>query len=395
MKKQFSYQNRICIWLLMAVSIVACTDKRGYRTDCIDYIDSLRINLGDTTLRVAFIKPDIDYPVRPYPFVYEDCLVVLNKADAFYALYLDCFDRDSVFESQLNKKAFYKAFLLNSDLYAVDKDSISYIYNKEKKEWDRKEIDLPFGDEIPLYEDNKYVCYSVCHGEFGGAVFFYNKATRKTTFIPSSCAVAVIKGEDGYQVVSSLSHMAFTSSVVSINNPDSLYAYPDSLFIDEGWRKMQEHKLVELIDNDTNANQEDISLDFFGFDQLITSAFIYNNQYYYITKTYDGVCFSQLQRDSTGATIKIEHTLEFPDYEPITYRKDKLDTIPVPTSIFPYFYHLEDVRTAQADGMTIINYAYRTNEPELRYNYSYINLLETTFIQRDSSLIRIDWSNWK
>ncbi len=98
------YKKSVVFFLFFFLLLITfgCSKNKNNRENCIQYIDSLRIGLGDSNLRVAVIHPEINKAVRPYAFIYNDHLIVLNKANEFYTFTLDCFDRDAVFEGQLN-----------------------------------------------------------------------------------------------------------------------------------------------------------------------------------------------------------------------------------------------------------------------------------------------------
>ena len=382
--------------LLFFIFTVGCRNDKNYERNCIDYVDSLRINLDNVNLRVAFIKPELNSKVRPYAFVYDNHLIVLNKQGAFYTFTMDCFERDIVFEDKLNRMYFKRAFVLEDSLYGVDENNVSFLYNESKKKWDKVEIALPFGNATPMYEDEKYVCYSVCHGEFGGAVFFYNKESHQTTFFPTNCAICVMRKKDGYYIISNLAHMIGGSTIVGVSSPDSLFKFSDSLFINNGWKEMYEKKIYELTTNDTSVNSESFSLDFRGSEKLISSGFTCGDNYYFLTqmaknKTY----LTKLQYDSTGVTKKIKSIIEHPSrnkYYRIVLRHDELDTISVPDIIFHDLPASHGEITRKTSDITIINYTHIAKNPDDWSEYSYRNLLVTTFIQRDSSLIRIDWA---
>ena len=160
---------------------------------------------------------------------------------------------------------------------------------------------------------------------------------------------------------------------------------------------MYEQKVYDLIKNDSTVNSESFSLDFRGSGKFISSGFIYKDDYYFLTqmgryKTY----LTQLRYDSTGATIKIEYIVEPPPrsrYMRFILRDDELDTIPVSDEIIYDLPASHGEVTNTINCITIINYTHFADDPDHWPEYSYRNLLVTTFIQRDSSLIRIDWQS--
>lgn len=385
--------------LFLALIFSGCLKNVNHKENCINYIDSLRIELNDTNLQIAFIEPKLEHSVRPFAFIYDDHLIVLNKADLFYAFTSDCFERDTIFEEKLNSMNFKRAFILENSLYGIDKNKIAFSYDPSKEKWGKTEKNLPFSNETPVYEDERYICYSVSHGEFGGAVFFYNKISHQITFFPTNNVVCVMKKKKGYYIISNLAHMIGGSSVVGINNPDSLFKYPSKLYINGDWKNIREQQIYELIENDTLIESQ-FSIDFRGSEKLISSGFILRDNYYFLTqylnkkeKTY----LTKFKYDSIGNISKNEISWELPsssphnDNEYFVFRDDELDTISVANIIFHDLPASHGEITTKANETTIINYTYFSRDNENAHEYFYQNLLVTTFIQRDSSLIRIDW----
>ena len=391
-----NFINHSLLPLLFILTIIAgCRNNNNYTDNCIHYVDSLRIDLGDKKLRVAFIKPELEHEIRPYALIYNDHLIVLNNFGEFYTFSIDCFERNTIFEKQLNKTYFKRAFVLGNLLYGIDENNESLLYNDSRKNWEKVEIPLPFGAANPVYEDEKYVCYSVCHGEFGGAVFFFNKISHQTTFLPSYCLSCVMKKKDGYYVISNLKHGSGGSNIIGINNPDSLIKYPDHLFANDGWREMHEQKMYELEKNDTSAHSQQTTLDFCGDEILISSGFTYHDNHYFLTRMAYKTYLTKLKYDSTGAIIKKESILELPDNCIFILRHDELDTIPAPDTIFSKLPASSGEITYKINDVTVINYARFANNSNDWLGYPSYNLLVTTFIQRDSSLIRIDWTKYE
>lgn len=383
--------------IIVPLIVSECGNHDNSEKSCIEYIDSLRIVLDDNDLRVAIITPDIKIPVRPYAFIYDEHLIVLNKADSLNAFTLDCFERDNTLEKELNSKLFKRIFVLENALYGINNDNNAFFYNSSIKAWEEVMESLPFNNKTPIYEDDNYSCYSVCHGEFGGAVFFYNKQSRQITFMPSACTVCVMKKKEGYYIVSNLSHKIEYSSIVGINDPDSLFRFPHQLYVEGKWDNMHEKLIHELTKDDTIVNSHNISYDFKGNEKLISAGFIYRGNHYFLTQLRGHETFlTKLRYDSSGIPIKNETSLKSdPGHQPIVYRNDELDIIPTSDIIFHHLPASHGERTNSTNGITLINYTLFGNEPDDWPEYPHRSLLVTTFIQRDSSLIRIEWPKGK
>jgi len=76
-------------------------------------------------------------------------------------------------------------------------------------------------ETYPLYEDSSWKCYSSCHGEWGGFIYFVNKNTKKSYAAPVSCSF-IINKIDSIYYVTSYSGTLSASQVIAISNPEKL-----------------------------------------------------------------------------------------------------------------------------------------------------------------------------
>lgn len=77
--------------------------------------------------------------------------------------------------------------------------------------------------KLPSYEDLEFVVNSCCRGEFGGAIFFYDKKNKKNYSCPATCLSGIQKFNNSFYISSSL----YTASVVKIDDPRDLYEIKD------------------------------------------------------------------------------------------------------------------------------------------------------------------------
>jgi len=73
----------------------------------------------------------------------------------------------------------------------------------------------------PIFEDSEYKVSSCCRGEFGGAIFFYDKINQKTFSCPSTCLSGIEKFQNSFYITSSLG--GYFSTIIKIDNPRELY----------------------------------------------------------------------------------------------------------------------------------------------------------------------------
>ena len=103
-----------------------------------------------------------------------------------------------------------------NSVYFLDKDLTLKNYNRQ-----------PFKYGLPYYNDDTYYVHACSVGEFGGAVFFWNKLTDKTYSYPATAVQQVFKFGDAYVVSNFLAHMSGLSDYLFIKDPTVLYELKD------------------------------------------------------------------------------------------------------------------------------------------------------------------------
>jgi len=177
--------------------------------------DPLVIKLADTVLKNPY---GYSFPLS-YSVIFQNNLVALFKPGKFVCYDIETLERNSNLEIKLNKKKFSYHCLLNNQLIARTGNSYFYF---DGESWQSYIEKMPFKDQPKLFEDENYICYAECNGEFGGTIYFFNKNTKKVYFTEATCANTVVKKDDKYQVLSHLGHMSGSSSLVEIADPEQL-----------------------------------------------------------------------------------------------------------------------------------------------------------------------------
>jgi hypothetical protein len=369
--------------LLLLIFTVGCQNKHSTK-NCIEYIDSLEINLENTTLKVAMIDLAQESNVRPYSIFFDNRLIVLNQRYSFYAFQLDCFSRDLKYERKLNKNGFEnnlffkRAFVFSGNLYGIDMNNQAFRYENKTAKWIKLSNNLPFFNSTPIYENDKYICYSVYYGEWGGYVFFYNKHTGKITFTPAGNAVSLMEQQSGeFHIVS---NMSFYSHIKKIENPDSSFILPtDTLnYYNDEWDKKisfrsimladtTKHQMMNtfIFDENDNIIQRPV-YDYFFWEKLITAGFNIKDENYFITKYGVGINYKKTY------LTKIH--------------RDSLVIVNTADRIFSGLRYSQEEITRIINNNIVIDYPLYADEPN-RGNF----LLLTTFIINDTTLIRINW----
>ncbi len=166
----------------------------------------------------------VPYQKNPYPIdysiIYQNRLVSLFDPGQFVCLTVDGLKRDLAYEKKLNTRQFEYHWLLGGRLVALSGGV--YYWFDERAGWRVYTEPVPLSKQPTFYEDQRYIAFSTCQGEFGGTLFFYDKQTRLTHFMPSVCTVSVIRQPDGYYVLASLGHGMGSADLSLIKNPSAL-----------------------------------------------------------------------------------------------------------------------------------------------------------------------------
>ncbi len=159
------------------------------------------------------------YPIS-FSVIYQDRLVALFAPGSFVCYSIPKMERDENFEKKLNTKKFQYHWLLNNKLIGFSKGK--YYYFNSNNQWVEYSVVFPIKHQPKLYEDETYISFCDCHGEWGGTVYFYDKATKKTYFTEATCANSILKEDNKYFILSHLGHGTGSSELKEISNPTQL-----------------------------------------------------------------------------------------------------------------------------------------------------------------------------
>jgi hypothetical protein len=160
------------------------------------------------------------YPVS-YSVLFQGCLVTLFKHGRFGCYRLPDLLPDERLARQLNVGNWQRFWLIDERLVAQSTDGY-YVYDGTTHDWSPYEAAVPFGNRPKLYEDGRYLTYATCNGEFGGAVYFYNKQTHLTHWANATCANTLWQDAGQYHLLVSLGHMMGSADCAAISDPEVL-----------------------------------------------------------------------------------------------------------------------------------------------------------------------------
>jgi hypothetical protein len=249
----------------------------------------------------------INYPIS-YSVIYDKKLISLFENGKFVCHNLDNYSRDENYERQLNNKKFKQHWVLNGGLYAHSKSKLfGRLYKWNGNEWVKSKTKLPIDEQPILFEDDEFIIFRYCHGEWGGTIYFYERGTKNIYFTESTCANSVIKSDDKYFVLAHLGHMMGTSEIKLIVNPRELTKAKKS--------EIGKIKNWEALGYNSNSEAIKIQLEIFGIQ--LFSTFQYEDRQLFIAHLNELTFLAEINENE----IQIVHPLFNDDkytHDPIT-----------------------------------------------------------------------------
>jgi hypothetical protein len=216
----------------------------------IEETEDYRLQINDQ--KISLIKQhfilknpfsQVKYPLS-YSILFKGKLIALFDPGKFACFDLDL-NRDTKIEDALNTMYFDRHWLIGDDFVARSEGKY-YVWNG--KSWAKYKEPVPMGSRPKLFEDELYIMYSDCHGEFGGTIYFYEKKTGTTYYTSASCPRAVLTYQDGYLITASSMTSFFNS--IYISDPSKLSNLKDTTTIA---RRRGPHENLGYYDSSNHA----------------------------------------------------------------------------------------------------------------------------------------------
>jgi hypothetical protein len=246
-----------------------------------------------------------NYPISN-SIILENNLISLFENGEFVCLKFPDFKRNIELEDKLNQKKFSYHWIINDNLNAIS-DNILYIWKND--EWVESEIEFPLEKQPILYEDNEYIVFSNCRGEFGGNVYFFDKKTSEIYFIESTCTNSVLKKNGKYFILAHLGHMIGFSEEKIVENPRKL----TKVNKEDLNKKRKRIDIEKGIDDNSEAFTEKLKMS--GIQ--LFSTFIIDDRQLYIVFFGNNTFLAEIK----GTKIEIVHQLfndNFYTHNPVT-----------------------------------------------------------------------------
>lgn len=272
--------------------------------------DDFKIMISDKPIifdikEIILNSPNVDkYPIS-YSVIYKDKLISLFEPGVFVCHTIPNMTRDTLLENLINTKRFQYHWLIDNKLigYADNR----YYYLDPNNVWADFMSFTPITNQPKVFEDNTYIVFRDCFGEFGGTIYFYNKINNKCHFTEATCANTVYKSSNKYFVLSHLGHMEGSTDLKVISFPDDL---PQINLKDIN--KMNNHEAVGLLDITKTAKT---IFDFRGIEFF--SAFNFQGRTIYLVCWHDLTFFAEIVKNNILIVNPLSRD-EYFTHEPIT-----------------------------------------------------------------------------
>ncbi|PCJ30865.1 MAG: hypothetical protein COA99_17700 [Moraxellaceae bacterium] len=228
------------------------------------------------------------------------CCVDTHNKDSLSLVYLDRnYEFDSIKSSLLNKDIKFpiseiwtsngNLFVLNSRLEILTFQNEKWLVTEEFQfDTDRKHTYFSYEKHFPIYEDEDYIVRSCCSGEFGGAVFFTNKKTKKVYSCEATCLASIEKVKDVYYLASCLPHGDGRSSIITIDDPSKLFEIKEENQLNDcSWYDIYSEDWDDLSINHPKGFDNGYKDIIDTIDLLILGMLTYENHPYFIYSNFD------------------------------------------------------------------------------------------------------------
>lgn len=222
-----------------------------------------------------------NYPIS-YSGIFEDKLISLFDNGNFSCFDLNTLEVDEHFTKKLNTKKFNYHWISRGELIAKSENTF---YKWKNDDWIKIDNELPVYNQPILFEDNQYIIFSDCHGEWGGTIYFYNKKKNEIFYTEATCANTIKKENGNYLILSSLGHMMGNSYLKLVRNPTQL-------------SKINSENINQTFNGEALGYKDDsnaFEIKFNFYDIILFSNFRVDNRELYLTHLNDQTFIAEIE----------------------------------------------------------------------------------------------------
>ncbi|MFC2114424.1 hypothetical protein ACFLRI_03660 [Bacteroidota bacterium] len=285
---------------------------------------------------------------------------------------------------------FYTNITVFQDTLLAEKFEQLYFFGSDSI-WHEYQSYLPIQYFDILYQNDEFVVFSSCSGEFGSIIFFYNKNNKTTKIALDICPNSVINTDSGFIINSHLYHMSGHSSIYLIKDIDKLNLVPDTLYLFHAlWDRDPRFEYVRKVVKPNNCIPIDYlnSVDSRSFDYpIIVSTFINNKELFHFVdfKGYADSVFLCLIKK--GCLIKLDSFANISPKTAINYSGTTIInekhgqgfTFIRNDSIFKIIYKTQSNINPSSQDYSKIFYFKGIEEVNDLIQYTYNSSIETNF----------------
>ncbi|GAB5528142.1 MAG: hypothetical protein Roseis2KO_60140 [Roseivirga sp.] len=243
------------------------------------------------------------YPLS-FSIIYNGYLISLFEPGKFVCHKLDGMERDQGFERKLNTKKFKYHRLTDGKLIAQANGSL---HEWKGSKWVKSSFKSPLKEQLKIFEDDEFIVFRECMGEWGGTVFFFDKKSRLIHYTESSCANSVFKENGVYKVLTQLGHLVGSTNLKIIADPRNLPTASK--------RKIQNRKSIDALGYQDSSGVAKIDFSLFGLQ--LFSTFPFQGDRLYMGNSQERTVLLKIK----GNELEVVHPLfakEIYTHEPVT-----------------------------------------------------------------------------
>lgn len=263
--------------------------------------DTIRLVFKNPYFSEKFEESDDDkdyvknFP-KAYSVLYKNHLISLFENGKFFCFNLKNNQRNFEFEEQLNSKKMDYQWIIENKLIALKRNTF---FEWNGKKWIKSKINFPFKNQKILFDDNEFLVFSDCNGEWGGTIYFFEKLTSNIYYTESTCVNSVVKNKDGYLILAHLGHGAGSINLKIVENPKKLSV--------TNYQKIRELGSIETLGYLDKSNAFRNLTSFYGIQTF--SFFDYSKEKLYIVNGGDLTFLAKINSNE----VELVHPLFFDD----------------------------------------------------------------------------------
>jgi hypothetical protein len=277
-------RNLLLILLLISIlPLCSCSRKEAVKLNDIE-IDINNFKYKEIKIRTSYtlgiagcLNWYTDFGSIKKSVIYRNRIISVGLYGGFVCFDKNSFKVDAAFTKKINSDLFTNVSIIEDTLYAELFNKIYYLDNKTN--WVHYNNPKPIKYFDTLLDDKDYVFYYSDSGEWGSILFAFNKNTKLTHGLITSCPSSVTKINNEYFVNAATRHMGIWTDLIKVSDVERLKVISDTLRLHRySWDRFYK----QINDTSDIAIQYIKHLKYFksNWDTAIISSFSISNKIY-------------------------------------------------------------------------------------------------------------------